>query len=729
MRAHIETRLPYVGSRLEKIARTFSERTGVKVVFQRDTCQTDMKGTIILPSNVAELAEEDMDLVWAKLNHESEHVKTQLHAERLTKERVEPGGNKELYQLVRSQRASVNPTALSVESNEPFAWLNRTATTLEGTLWNAIEDVRIERVAGRRYKGVARSLAKGRDRAHEKWKELFERNHPRLDKIDPITRLGVAIIFKGFNMDYSFMDDTTLAAVRDLAPLLAYLSEDNMVTYVDSINLAVAVSDFIRNEEGDEDEDGDEDEEQQEGAGDDSDDSEEAEGGDEQAEGQGEGDEQSDGGTPAKGDGEEAESEGGAGDGDAEDDAEGDAEGQDGDGDGEGDDAAAQPEVKDQDHDSEAGQPTRGPVVEGENNAMRQGTMESPDMSPVTKAEMLDHLRRRQPMKLQESPLHEVVDEAILKAAKIAGHAVTNMAVANSRIEYTVDPAAAELDALVRVEPDQRKSERMRHETSNEANTLAARIRILLQTRSQKVTAYAQRHGKLDRRALYRVAAKLPHQGIPENIRTRVLPGQTHDVAIGLLGDCSGSMSGTKMYLAQQGITLLGDTLDIINRTTANDLQFAAWGFTCGYPPGRRYGGSYSRTSPVIHYQWKDWDESWVRERARVAGPIRSLDNADPDSVKWALDQVRSRPAKRHILMVLSDGQPAAGGNMEHLRRELKVAVASAVHAGMEVWGFGIMDSSVRHYYPNYRVCNNVQELSKAILEVAPYWFNLHRHR
>ena len=685
-REHIETRLPLAGSRLAKIAETFSGRYGLNVVFQDGMCATDMIGTIVLPTNIASLGEDEMDLVWAKVNHEAEHVRVQAEMEDAAQDKQRHVVNRDIWAVASSGAMSgraISDVVVTADTT-PVGLLKSLLKSKHSNLfrswWNAIEDVRIERRAGARYEGVFQFLKHGRDHAFKHWRDKLL---AQPDAASDLYQTQMCVILEAFGYDVDFISPKARAAAKALAPLLQMLHPDALESFADGVNLtcAIVAAQLAATEDGDN--------------GDDS---------------TGDSDDPTDGGDGDDGDGDDGD--GDDGDGDDGDDGDGD------DGDGATSPASGSPFDGADEIEAAAAAPRQpGEPAPFDGDAHRKGG-DSPDMAPVPRDEALRALGRSAP-KLIESPIHIAADAAILA---VAGRAPTNTAFADGATPYRVHPLAAEQDAIIRVRGSASQLQAVVGDTNRDALTLASRIRTLLTTMSADVRTYASRNGDLDRRSMWR--ANTPTK--PDNIRSRVVPGKVHDVAIGMLGDCSGSMMGAKLRLMQQAIVLMGDTLDVIDRTTRHTLQFAAWGFTAGFAVG---SGPYERLAPVTHYMWKDWDERWAAAKPNVAGPIQNMDNADPDSVKWAIKQVLSRPAKRHILLVFSDGQPAVAGNWSAIRRELKCVVQAASSAGVEVWGFGIMDDSVKHYYPNSRTCHNLTGLSQAVMEVAPVWFELHKRR
>jgi hypothetical protein len=682
----IETRLPLIGGRLERIAQTFSDRHDLRIVFQPKTCKTDMLGTIVLPTNVAELSDDDMDLVWAKVNHEAEHVRVQVECEQKAADKANVAVNKAIYARCEAivtpevRRLVIGKRTRCSKANTPVGLLNDANSPVIALMFNVVEDVRIERMASARFKGVAQHLKAGRDHAHAAWTAKLTANPLGAE---PVYQVGIGIIFMAWDLNYDFLHQSALDALTALSPFHTHLDPSHLVSVWDAWNLGLCYADALL-------------------AAGASIDPEELDAMVRKR-------------SPSEGvspiiDGTEVSPI---------------IDGTEG----------VSPIIDGpQDEDIATDEGTETPLEGGGGwTEAKRGPTESPKMTAVGALEALKALSREVPnLKTVESPIHEATDEAIVKQA---GVAPTNTARADGATDYSVSPEASKRDSIStpKITPAVVAAARTLSEgVSAEAATLASRLRQLLAIRSQSINAYACRTGRLDRRAMWRCNVRSPGSAVPDNVRIRANPGEVHDVAIGLLGDCSGSMAGSKFRLMQQGILLLGDCLDTINRSTPNSIQMAAWGFTASgdvtrsHPGPRDQPGSWGRRAAIEHYNWCDWDESWDRVRPRVAANVRLYENADPCSVKWALQQVRSRKSKRHILMVLSDGQPAAPGNWKKMRRELKASIQAAISAGIEVWGFGMMDNSVEHYYPNHRVCNNLGQMSKMILEVAPYWFNLH---
>ena len=72
--------------------------------------------------------------------------------------------------------------------------------------------------------------------------------------------------------------------------------------------------------------------------------------------------------------------------------------------------------------------------------------------------------------------------------------------------------------------------------------------------------------------------------------------------------------------------------------------------------------------------------------------------NIDGESIQICGDRLLSRPEKGKIMIVLSDGFPAADGDREEQKSHLK-AVVENLEKRMKIVGIGIDSTAVRSYY------------------------------
>ena len=148
-----------------------------------------------------------------------------------------------------------------------------------------------------------------------------------------------------------------------------------------------------------------------------------------------------------------------------------------------------------------------------------------------------------------------------------------------------------------------------------------------------------------------------------EEVYRRKEESKELDTAVTLLIDCSGSMRGEPIHLAQATAIAMVEALD---RT---GVKTEVLGFTNGRLPLKAYGmGSRypdaSRTCKLTHYIFKSFGDS-LRESRVGLGAISRTDrqaNVDGEAVFWAAQRLKRAQERRKVLFVLSDGYPASTG-------------------------------------------------------------------
>lgn len=90
-------------------------------------------------------------------------------------------------------------------------------------------------------------------------------------------------------------------------------------------------------------------------------------------------------------------------------------------------------------------------------------------------------------------------------------------------------------------------------------------------------------------------------------------------------------------------------------------------------------------------------------------------ENLDGEAVLWQARRLASRPEKRRVMFVLSDGMPSGARDNRLGAEFLKECVQRVITAGIEVYGIGIETDAVKHFYPKHWIANSVEHL----MEVA----------
>jgi cobaltochelatase CobT len=119
---------------------------------------------------------------------------------------------------------------------------------------------------------------------------------------------------------------------------------------------------------------------------------------------------------------------------------------------------------------------------------------------------------------------------------------------------------------------------------------------------------------------------------------------------------------------------------------------------------------------------FKDWDERVTNNQLfsrfdQASGHLTQ--NADGDALMYAYASLLQRKEHRKMLVVLSDGSPCgrdwAGNGREYLKDVVRTIIA---HKQVDLYGIGILDDNVSHYYPKHSVLKSLDSLAPAVLSV-----------
>tara|TARA_Y100000592_G_scaffold16667_1_gene24947 strand:+ start:3195 stop:5105 length:1911 start_codon:yes stop_codon:yes gene_type:complete len=237
---------------------------------------------------------------------------------------------------------------------------------------------------------------------------------------------------------------------------------------------------------------------------------------------------------------------------------------------------------------------------------------------------------------------------------------------------------------------------------------------------SQQMRGWESGHevGRLDSKRL--VGA---YQGVPNIYKIRENVKEL-DTAVSVVVDHSGSMSGDKMRLAMQSCIALcesihkcGCSLEILGFATGsnyNEQDYRAVGYS------RR---DYGRTQPIDTYVYKSFDDRMNDARRPLGNMLRVASNhgscnADGCSVLVATERLLERQERRKVMIVLSDGYPQHHGHStESSNIWLRDVIDYAIKKGIDIMGIGINSNAVKRFYPDYVVVQDINELSKTVMD------------
>ena len=235
----------------------------------------------------------------------------------------------------------------------------------------------------------------------------------------------------------------------------------------------------------------------------------------------------------------------------------------------------------------------------------------------------------------------------------------------------------------------------------------AQQVRRLIQIRSKVQRTYGVKKGKLDQSRLSRISINAP--GISERIFKNKIENNTLDVAVSVLVDMSFSMSGDKLYNSMLSAVLMNEVCSTL------DVPLEILGFSDGL-------NSAIGFVPVMFIYKAFCDLRISTEELEKSLGISSsfmAGNPDGECILWAYDRLLRRREKRKILIVMSDGSPAASKGAHGISSFTRKAINEIEQAKLAtIYGLGICSTSVEGYYTRNSVIGRPDQIPIGILKL-----------
>lgn len=241
--------------------------------------------------------------------------------------------------------------------------------------------------------------------------------------------------------------------------------------------------------------------------------------------------------------------------------------------------------------------------------------------------------------------------------------------------------------------------------TDEHSKQFANKIRRYIQSQARSQVRKDREWGNIDRSNLYRLGMPAVDGG---NWNKKVFYDQRKhtmkDTAIHVLVDWSGSMIGRKMNFAADAAQRLVWCFDKVLNVP---VQLAAFS----------NARSFCDIGLIKPFAAKNIQPEEIAKRFAIFYGYTSGNN-DGDSVNWAYHQLLKRKESRKILIVMSDGAPAGSWNGHSDDALLLATKAIQADPRVELYGLGICDDSVSRYYKNYKVVQDVHDISPALFNL-----------
>lgn len=285
-------------------------------------------------------------------------------------------------------------------------------------------------------------------------------------------------------------------------------------------------------------------------------------------------------------------------------------------------------------------------------------------------------------------------------------------------------PAAQEFQSLSLADSNVAKL------ASETCHVIQGEVERVFRARSASRWNPGQRRGKLNRSSLHRACI-----GDDRVFRTKI-EAHTRDVAVQLVIDFSGSMGGAKIRYASMAAYMLALVMErinipfeIIGFTTmsgpvAGQIDAADWRAFRAEASKYRYDQEFSRFAPICTYVYKEFRKRFDDEAKKTLGFLETAygfmnANADGESLEIAAMRLNQRREPRKVMIVMSDGQPSCDGDYDAGVEKLKQVVQDISRSDIEIYGLGLLDTSVRDYYSKCEVINTVEEIPPKVLALV----------
>lgn len=242
--------------------------------------------------------------------------------------------------------------------------------------------------------------------------------------------------------------------------------------------------------------------------------------------------------------------------------------------------------------------------------------------------------------------------------------------------------------------------------------------------RSAAVWTSGHRSGRLHGASLARLHLER------DDVFRRKQENRTKDVAVELVVDGSGSMSG-KIETATYAAYALSGVLDrlmipneVIAFTTLPLPESAASRLKKDLGALKAAGSTrsqYSRHEALYIPVIKEFHERLnpkVKERfTTLANFFDGLNNnVDGECVQLAHRRLMRHRSTRKVMIVLSDGYPACYGNFQEVNVHLKTVVKQIQKSGTDIVGIGIQSAAVKDFYPKHVVLDRIEDLPGEVM-------------
>ncbi|MWF18738.1 cobalamin biosynthesis protein CobT [Escherichia coli] len=252
-----------------------------------------------------------------------------------------------------------------------------------------------------------------------------------------------------------------------------------------------------------------------------------------------------------------------------------------------------------------------------------------------------------------------------------------------------------------------------KHLSSGVSSTLAKDLERAIASRNRVQFIPGQRRGRIHGSSIYRLAMN------DDRVFRKKEESKAVNACVQQVIDLSASMSGITIQLALASAYTIADALDRIN--VPNIITgFTTFGSHMAAGELKAVKYEFSRFESLMLPIIKNWNEKVnsreVRSRMGCVGyTFPLLNNVDGESIASLASLFSGRMEDRKIMLVLSDGAPWAVGRGfdAHLR---SVAKQIETQTDIDLMAIGIMTDAPERFYSNHALVTSVDSLGSSVV-------------
>jgi len=228
---------------------------------------------------------------------------------------------------------------------------------------------------------------------------------------------------------------------------------------------------------------------------------------------------------------------------------------------------------------------------------------------------------------------------------------------------------------------------------------LAGQVRKLLISMKQSRWQHGEKRGKVSSKNVWKAKGPMYDDRVFKQKTTKL----ELDTAVTVLTDNSGSMAGDKFHHAAKAGVMLSEAMQKAG-VPVELLSFSEDG------------------NGPVHIVVKEFNERIGNESVLVDRYAECTQwmcqNSDGESIQWAYNRLIKRKEKRRVLIVLSDGSPAAYNGAHGAEYAYTHHVIRTIEdkTPVEIYGIGIMDTNVKRLYREHKVLSNASDLENMLI-------------